>query len=541
MGPEPFKEEVWWMQAMEWADKNGAQVINSSLGYGKDRYYTKAMDGTSYVAKAANMAARKGIVVCNSAGNEGDDRQWKTIITPGDADSILTVGGITHSLTNYRHINFSSYGPTADGRLKPNVCNFGYARVANVSGDDEYTWVYGTSFSSPLTAGFVACAVQMRPNLTSMEMKKEVERSADLYPYFDYAMGYGVPQASYFVKGEEQAEKSFNIENDSAAVFVHFIKQKELATVFMNTQLSDGSLERFVEVELPKLAGDKMVAIHKSTLVDKRLNISYEGYMESFELTEDEEKKLKELGEVEPFTYSVLDTGGYSIWNYQERVSRTKASNYVNEKAMRTGLFLQVGDMIRTMESEYVIKEWSPVVNIGFRMEKPLGKRYKLGIGLDWGEDNYRFEEGKTNSIDRMLDVPVKNENVERKLLRKGEVNLEIFQRVRLVAGGAIYNRGLFWDFGIYGSWRYWNYIVKYDSSKEILSGGKIHYRNPKFRDNSRLQWGVRTGLSYDFIGLYVKYSISDVFKDRNEIGDVMKGEFDMNLPKMEIGIEINF
>ena len=68
--PEPFKEEVWWMQAMEWADKNGANLISSSLGYGKDRYYTKDMDGKSYVAKAGNIAARKGILVVCSAGNE---------------------------------------------------------------------------------------------------------------------------------------------------------------------------------------------------------------------------------------------------------------------------------------------------------------------------------------------------------------------------------------------------------------------------------------------------------------------------------------
>ena len=118
---EPKKEEVWWQMAVEWADKNGAQIISSSLGYGKDRYYTKDMDGTSLVAKAGNMAARKGILVCNSAGNEGTDKTWRTIITPSDADSVLCVGGIEHSLTDYSHISFSSYGPSADGRQKPNV------------------------------------------------------------------------------------------------------------------------------------------------------------------------------------------------------------------------------------------------------------------------------------------------------------------------------------------------------------------------------------------------------------------------------------
>ena len=540
VNPEPFKEEVWWMQAVEWADKNGAQVINSSLGYGKDRYYTKDMDGQSYVAKAANMAARKGIVVCNSAGNEGDDKRWKTIITPGDADSILTVGGTTNSLTQYRHIDFSSYGPTADGRMKPNVSNFGYARVADPSKDDKYTWFYGTSFSSPLTAGFVACAIQAHPGRTSMQMKREVEESADLYPYFDYALGYGVPQASYFIGGKKKAEKSFYIENDSAAVFVHFTKPAFLATVFMNTQLKNDKLDNYVSVEIPKLAGDKVVAIHKSALVDKKLNISYEGYTESIELTEAETKRLKALNDVEAFSYSILDTNGSSTWNFKEQMNRTQQSNYVQEKAMRMGWFVQVGDMIKTGKDEHEINWWSPAVHIGLRMEKPLSKKYKLGVGIDWGEENYRFKNEVTNSLDSMLQVPVVNGDVEHKLLRKGEINLEIFQRVRLVAGGAMYNRGLFWDFGIYGSWRYWNYIVKYDCEDAMVSGGKMHYRNPEFRDNNRWQWGLRTGLSYDFVGLYVKYSLSDIFVDRNAKGNVMKGEFDMNLPKLEFGIEFN-
>ncbi|HON20437.1 MAG TPA: S8 family serine peptidase, partial [Bacteroidales bacterium] len=69
---EPAREEVWWMQAMEWADKNGANIISSSLGYNEMRYNTKDMDGqTSLVARAANLAAAKGILVCNSMGNEG--------------------------------------------------------------------------------------------------------------------------------------------------------------------------------------------------------------------------------------------------------------------------------------------------------------------------------------------------------------------------------------------------------------------------------------------------------------------------------------
>ena len=160
---EPFKEEVWWMQAMEWADKNGAQIISSSLGYGKERYNVQELNVTSYVAKAANMAARKGILVCNSAGNEATDNHWRTIITPADADSALCVGGIEANLKNYKHISFSSFGPSATGTLKPNVSAFGHALAASPSTNKSVSYVDGTSFSCPLVAGFAACALQACP------------------------------------------------------------------------------------------------------------------------------------------------------------------------------------------------------------------------------------------------------------------------------------------------------------------------------------------------------------------------------------------
>lgn len=197
---EPRKEEVWWMMGMEWADRNGANIINSSLGYGKERYNPEDMDGTSLVARAANMAASKGILVCNSMGNEGDDRSWYTLITPADADSVLSVGGIDEM---GMPSDFTSWGPTADGRLKPNVCAYGHAFVANPSATKPYTYAYGTSFSSPLTAGFAACAWQSRPQLNNMQLKAEIEKSADRYPQHDFRYGYGVPQASYFMNGKK--------------------------------------------------------------------------------------------------------------------------------------------------------------------------------------------------------------------------------------------------------------------------------------------------------------------------------------------------
>lgn len=194
---EPFAEEIYWQAAMEWADQNGADIINSSLGYTHHRYFPEQMNGkTAFVSRAALKAAKRGILVVNAAGNEGSSR-WKRIGAPADADSILTVGGI-HPQTGY-HTSFASVGPTSDFRLKPNVTAFAHVKAAGKS-DIKHT--HGTSFSSPLVAGFAACVKQLAPELTNMQLLHIIQESASLYPYFDYAHGFGVPQADFFLHKE---------------------------------------------------------------------------------------------------------------------------------------------------------------------------------------------------------------------------------------------------------------------------------------------------------------------------------------------------
>jgi serine protease AprX len=217
---EPFKEEKWWLAAVEWADKNGADIISSSLGYVNQRYFPEEMDGHhSLVSKAARIAARKGMLVVNAAGNEGTRKSWKTVITPADVDSVLTVGGI-HPETNF-HTSFSSFGPAAGGTLKPNVSAYGHVIAAS---KNSYSETQGTSFSCPLVAGFAACAWQTSRDLTNMQLFREIERSGDLYPYFDYAHGYGIPQASYFMKQEDVPVKpTFEIIEDGDLIKVYVL------------------------------------------------------------------------------------------------------------------------------------------------------------------------------------------------------------------------------------------------------------------------------------------------------------------------------
>lgn len=201
---EIFAEEEYWAAAMEWADRNGADIISSSLGYTFHRYFPKQMDGKSiFVTRMANMAASKGILVVNSAGNAGDS-DWEVIGAPADADSVLSVGGI--SSIEGLHISFSSFGPTYDGRMKPNVVAFGHVVTTGKNGIKK---AYGTSFSAPLVSGFAACVMQIHPDWDNMKVFKEIEKSGHLYPYYDYAHGYGVPQASYFTGPRDDPRPTF--------------------------------------------------------------------------------------------------------------------------------------------------------------------------------------------------------------------------------------------------------------------------------------------------------------------------------------------
>ena len=193
---EPFSEEENWIAAAEWADKNGADIVNSSLGYTDTRYFPRHMDGkTTYITRGANIAARKGMLIVNAIGNEGES-DWRIMGAPADADSVLSVGGVDPCCDS--HSSFSSYGPTRDMRLKPNVCAQGRAFCAKDDGEEAAD---GTSFASPLAAGFAACAWQAKRSLSNMELFHALEKSGSLYPYFDYAHGYGVLSAKRFLEG----------------------------------------------------------------------------------------------------------------------------------------------------------------------------------------------------------------------------------------------------------------------------------------------------------------------------------------------------
>lgn len=299
---EPFKEEEWWLEAAEWADKNGAQLISSSLGYTYHRYFPQDMDGkTSLVSRAANMAASKGILVVNAAGNEGSTDNWKVIGAPADADSVLSVGGIDPA--NGIKVDFSSLGPTVDGRMKPNVSNAGVVAAAAKNGKVNRT--QGTSFAAPLTTGFAACAMEAMPGKTNMEMFELIQQSAHLYPYFDYAHGYGMPQASFFtgmVRELEFPGIKFLEQDGYLKIVTDQYETSEDVTdeLFIEEEDQENPMEDFAEQQNddvpPPEAMDEEDEIEAPEFVDQEIDIEIEEVMEEVEAVEPE---IAEIDEVE--------------------------------------------------------------------------------------------------------------------------------------------------------------------------------------------------------------------------------------------------
>lgn len=191
---ETTVEEFNWIAGAEYADSVGADVLNTSLGYinyddEEDSYTYEDMDGnTAWITQGADIAASTGMLVVNSAGNSGSS-DFHYIGAPADADSVLAIGSID---ADSLHTSFSSFGPSFDGRVKPNVCAQGRL-AAGINENDEVVLINGTSFSSPILAGLATCLWQAVPEATNMEVFHAIEMSADHFDNPNDSLGYGIP------------------------------------------------------------------------------------------------------------------------------------------------------------------------------------------------------------------------------------------------------------------------------------------------------------------------------------------------------------
>ena len=211
-------EEQNWIEALERADSMGADMVSSSLGYYNfedslyNHTYIERDGNTAQITIAADIAAKKGMIIMNAAGNTGNATdESKYILVPADGDSVMTVGAVNTSGTI---AGFSSWGPNGAGKTKPNIVSVGWSAVyANIFGIP--TTGNGTSYANPNIAGLIACLWQAFPEFTNMEILNAVERSADKYNNPDDRYGYGIPNfriASSILetKRQEKTDKILN-------------------------------------------------------------------------------------------------------------------------------------------------------------------------------------------------------------------------------------------------------------------------------------------------------------------------------------------
>jgi serine protease AprX len=185
---ETSVEEDNWAEAVEWVDSIGADVISSSLGY-SDWYTYADFDGqTAITTIAANLATSYGIVVANAMGNEGPGDG--SLTAPADAYEILSCGAVSSSGTI---ASFSSRGPTYDGRMKPEVCAQGVSTYCASSGSTtSYSYVNGTSLSTPLIGGCAAVLLSARPTLTPQQVRQAFMMTASKASAPDNTYGWGI-------------------------------------------------------------------------------------------------------------------------------------------------------------------------------------------------------------------------------------------------------------------------------------------------------------------------------------------------------------
>ena len=188
-------EEFNWACGAERADSTGSDIISSSLGYGygftapvPDYPYSDLNGDITMSARAADLAAKKGLMVFNAAGNSGTD-YWHMITTPADGDSVVAVGSVN---TSGIVASNSSYGPSADGRIKPDVASVGVNAMIQLQNNTIGTGS-GTSFACPNMAGLGTCLWQGFPEYNNMRIIRAIKEAGSIYTSPNDRIGYGIP------------------------------------------------------------------------------------------------------------------------------------------------------------------------------------------------------------------------------------------------------------------------------------------------------------------------------------------------------------
>jgi subtilisin family serine protease len=256
-------EESLWVEAAERSDSLGVDVINTSLGYSvffdetKYNYSYADMNGkTTFISRGAKEAVSRGMIVVTSAGNEGND-PYKYMNAPADVETVFTVGAVNSSKVI---APFSSFGPTADGRTKPDALAHGWNTYVIDPVTNNMRTGSGTSYASPIMAGTITCLWQAFPNLTNTEVMQRVRQSADRYsnPHAQY--GYGVPNF------QDAYQAVLNIDKQNFIEFTTVYPNPTNNKVFIQSKANN------LTIQLYNVIGKKV--LEKRNTTQKSIDVS---------------------------------------------------------------------------------------------------------------------------------------------------------------------------------------------------------------------------------------------------------------------------
>ncbi len=256
-------EEYNWTIAAEHADSAGADIIHTSVGYstfndGFEDYTYEDLDGkTAIITRAAEIAFSKGMFVVTSAGNEGGN-SWQYITAPADAENVLAVGSVT---SEYGKSGFSSVGPTADGRIKPDVVALGSSTIV-ARGNGNIVTFNGTSFSAPIVSGLAAGIWQANPSWMNYELLAAIRGTASRALDPDTLFGYGIPNFNEAVIGRILSISDIVADKISVypnpfrdnTVFIKITGNKDILPMTVIVYDTKGAI--LLDMEVPENSGD---------------------------------------------------------------------------------------------------------------------------------------------------------------------------------------------------------------------------------------------------------------------------------------------
>jgi len=276
---ESSKEEFYWLLAAELSDSLGADILTSSLGYNTfdnpaQNYSYEDMNGeTTLITWAAEKAFSKGMLIVNSIGNEGN-LPWRYLIAPADGHHVLAVGAVNR---NGQFYSTSSRGPSADGRIKPDVVATGQGTLA-ISPAGNLVSVNGTSYSAPLISGFAANLWQHQPELTNLELLQKIKESGSQAANPDNNMGYGIPIYKR-TTGIQASDKRTLLVSNPVTDFIYFFNLPFTSFTLTITDLSgknvvNTTLTNTQSLDVSTLAsGAYIVSIDKDDTVLRQIII----------------------------------------------------------------------------------------------------------------------------------------------------------------------------------------------------------------------------------------------------------------------------